>query len=336
MIKSFRQWYDRYERWLIPAVLLLGVTIDFITFKTISLKSAFILLGIHAVVAGLAILWVNGRSAHRFVMLVLQFTFGALLSASLVFYWFSGVLSVSWPLLGILALLIASNELFRERYLQPPVQIGVYYFALFSVATLIFPYVFNSISPWVFLFGALVSVLVIWVYLWMATKLVLRLYEFRYRLRGVVIVVFVVMNALYWLNIIPPIPLSLREADVYLDVYREGGEYVLVEPERSLIERLMPGTVMRIDSVESLAIFASVFAPAELETQIVHRWERFDEDLRAWVVESELTYTIAGGREDGYRGYSIKSAPKEGKWRVDIMTPRGQTLGRVRFTVEHN
>jgi len=59
--------------------------------------------------------------------LIIQFTFGALLSASLIFYWFSGVLSVSWPFMILITILIISNDVFRDYYQRPLIQIGVYF-----------------------------------------------------------------------------------------------------------------------------------------------------------------------------------------------------------------
>ena len=44
--------------------------------------------------------------------------------------------------------------------------------------------------------------------------------------------------------------------------------------------------------------------------------------------------TIHGGREDGYRFYSSKTAPQPGQWRVNIASADGRAIGRVRFSVE--
>ena len=40
-----------------------------------------------------------------------------------------------------------------------------------------------------------------------------------------------------------------------------------------------------------------------------------------------------GGRDGGYRGYSVKGNPQAGDWRVDIETIDGRLVGRIRFTV---
>jgi len=46
-----------------------------------------------------------------------------------------------------------------------------------------------------------------------------------------------------------------------------------------------------------------------------------------------VKFPIVGGREGGYRAYSVKSQPASGRWRVDIETAEGQLIGRVPFSV---
>jgi hypothetical protein len=44
---------------------------------------------------------------------------------------------------------------------------------------------------------------------------------------------------------------------------------------------------------------------------------------------------ITGGREEGYRLYSLKQSVTPGLWRVKVMTISGQTLGKINFRVEN-
>jgi hypothetical protein len=57
---------------------------------------------------------------------------------------------------------------------------------------------------------------------------------------------------------------------------------------------------------------------------------------RRWVSVSVVSYPINGGRDGGYRGYTVKRHPQDGDWRVDISTGDGRLLGRVRFKVDPN
>lgn len=344
---QLRALYEDYERWLLPAALLVGVVVDFITFRSIEIDTAFVLLTVHAVLAGTSIAYVNlygvGRvpknKVTRYVRLasplVMQFSFGALLGASFIFYWFSGSLSVSWPLMLLLAFLMVSNETLRDYYREPVVQVGVYYFVLLSFFILALPYALNSISAWTFVLSGLLSLVVIWLYVTVLSRTLKRFRKRRANMALVVASIFGIMNLFYFLNIIPPIPLSLTEAGVYHSVERQSNGYVVEDERRGLVDRFLPGTTIHILPSDQVAVLTSIFAPANLNTRIVHSWQYHNPVTGKWEQRDELSFGIAGGRQEGYRGYSRKSRMDPGRWRVDVETTRGQVLGRVTFTVEH-
>jgi hypothetical protein len=105
-----KKWFERYERFLMPATLLGGIIFDSFTFANIDIHAAFILLGFYFVLSGTLIAYlqrVDGghmkRSGNivRYVRLaapfMIQFAFGAMLNATFIFYVFSGSFVVSWP-----------------------------------------------------------------------------------------------------------------------------------------------------------------------------------------------------------------------------------------------
>ena len=53
-----------------------------------------------------------------------------------------------------------------------------------------------------------------------------------------------------------------------------------------------------------------------------------------WKLESTLSYSIIGGRDGGYRGYSYKNSLKEGEWKVQVVNERGQILGQRKFKIK--
>lgn len=345
--KKTKLFFKKYERILIPSMLLIGFLADFITFKTIKIQTAFTILGVYLVVVGVLIVFINIHDTNKnkveitifkyarlIAPLIVQLMFGALLSASLIFYWFSGTFSVSWPLMVIILIIMASNDLLRHYYLHPVVQIGVYYFVIFSIFSVILPFAFNSISAWLFIMSGVLSLVLIFIYMRVFFKLLPDLKEFSTRAVSAILTIFIFMNALYFLNVIPPIPLSLRDAGAYHDIQRDNGGYILLEEDRSWIQKLIPGQTLHIQPGENIFVFTSIFAPAELDTTIVHNWQYFDKDERKWVSTDKLSFLIMGGREDGYRGFSRKSIMQSGSWRVSVETKRGQVLGRVKFKVK--
>lgn len=330
-----KAWYEKYERLLIPGTLVFGVIIDFITFTTINVATAFILLGIYFLIAGGMIAYQN-TSVFRYLRLsaplVIQFTFGALLSGSFVFYVFSGTLFVSWPFIGVLVILMISNDMFRHYYLRPTVQISVYFFILFSLIAIILPFVAHAIGARVFMVSGALSLLLIAGYIALLTRIPHISFNLR-RLEISIASIFICLNILYFLNVIPPIPLALRDSVIAHDIDRVRGGYALIVEEPSLLGRLLPGQTIHQKGPGSVYVYTAIFAPKDLATTIVHHWQRYDKVTREWVTQDRLGFQITGGAKTGYRGFSSKSRVVSGRWRVDVETRRGQVLGRVRFRV---
>ena len=339
--QRLRAWTERYERFLMPGMLMAGTTLDAVQFRVLQVETTFLFVGVYLCVCVTTIAVMVAKPTQetrlfRYAKLIApflqQFTIGALLSTSLLFYWFSGALSASWPIVGLVALLMLSNEVLRAYFTKPVVQVVVFFFTLFSLATSFSAYILNSISPTVFVLGGVASLVV------MAGVLVVvirigNLGTQRKTMWLGVMSIFALMHVLYFLNLIPPIPLSLRDAGMYHDIAIENGEYTLIGEDETWLARLLPGQTVHVTPGEPLYAYTAIFAPAELSTVMVHRWQYYNEDTHDWVTSSALSFRVQGGRNDGYRGYSLKHQLAEGKWRVSVETTRGQVLGRIRFTV---
>jgi hypothetical protein len=343
-VKTF---FETNERLLIPAMLLTGLLIDVVTFASIKIGSAFLILAVHLVVAGFLIAFIRAFDSAKSLSFkpfqylrlaapfILQFNFGALLSASLIFYWFSGTFSVSWPIMGTIIALIISNDTLRKHYLKPIVQISVHYFTVFSFLALALPFLFNSISAWVFLTAGILSYIIISAYITLLTVISKSVRHNHSQIRKSVLTIFITMNALYFLNIIPPIPLALRDAGAYHLVNRENGNYNILTEKESFLQSIIPGQTLHLQPGDPAYVFTSIFSPADLDTQIVHHWQYYNSQSSEWESEDKLSFSITGGREGGFRGHTRKSSLKEGKWRVDVETKRGQVLGRIKFNIEY-
>jgi hypothetical protein len=139
---------------------------------------------------------------------------------------------------------------------------------------------------------------------------------------------------LYAVNAIPPLPLSLEEASVAHSVVRVGDIYELsVEPKPwyALFERYK--TEFNHTPGEAVYVYSSVFAPTKLSLTLAHEWQYYDEILGAWKTVNNISFPVSGGRDGGYRGYTMKTNVTSGKWRVNVITSYGAVLGRVAFTV---
>jgi hypothetical protein len=343
--RELKKLYEKYERILIPGMLVVGLLVDFVTFRSIELETAFVLLVGHVVLAGLTMTFISFHDSRKLghgkllryirlaAPLVLQFSFGALLSASFIFYWFGGTFAVSWPFILVVAALMISNETFRDYYLNPIIQIGVYTFLLFTVIAVIVPFIAKSIEPWTFLLAGIITTVMVVIYVqFLSVSLKSILFQRKYILYAVVSVIIFV-NVLYILNVIPPAPLSVRHVDVYHSVNRMSDGYHLVSEEYSFFEKLIPGKTIHATAGQTITVFSSIFAPKDVHMITLHKWEKYDEDKRKWMNKGEFSFSLIGGRDAGYRGYTNK-AVSPGKWRVRIKTLQGQTIGQVKFNVE--
>ncbi|HEV7449737.1 MAG TPA: DUF2914 domain-containing protein [Candidatus Paceibacterota bacterium] len=342
------KWWEKYEHHLGVGALVVGFAFDVILAKRPDSLTDHVLLLTYLTIAGAIIILLNRRQmlkkeqAHSaeplFLLLLLQFCFGGLASNFLVLYGKSGTFTVDILFLGFLVALVFGNEYLRNRYAQLRFNVGVYYLLILTYCVIAVPvFITHTIGTWVFLLSGLLSLGVTAIFLILLFSIVFRGKETS-KLFGVatlVLSIFLVFNILYFLNIIPPVPLSLKDIGVYHSLLkRSDGNYVaLYEPSpwwqiwRDTNERYTLG------AGESAFCFSSVFAPTNLTVPIYHRWEKYDEADKQWDTQALVTFPIAGGRDQGYRGYSVKSALTPGEWRCDVETERGALIGRSDFTV---
>lgn len=342
--KKIKELYLRYERVLMPVTMVIGFLVDYITFTNIQIRTTFTVLFAYWVLAGLVLLFVHAFDAEKlsarfkygrlFAPLAIQFLFGAMLGGSFIFYWFSGSLSASWPIIIIFTVLMFSNDALRHYYEKPIVQIAVYYFITLSLCSVWLPFGFNSLSPWLFVLAGATSLLLIILFVVLIARVRKFGHKQKFQLFVPPIVILLCMNVLYFANIIPPIPLAIREAGVYHNVKRTDGKYVLTGEPESRWQQYLPGQTIHIVEGERVYVYSAIFAPTDLHATIIHDWQWYNVATKKWEHKGNLPFEIIGARKEGFRGYSWKSALALGKWRVDVKTERGQVLGRVRFTIE--
>ena len=348
MFEKVKIFYTRYERRMSSLALLFGFVIDSITLQRIDLWFENLVLFTYLAVAGSGIIVVNlydsGRLRWDFVdrvipwlPLLIQFAFGGLFSGYFIFYSRSASLAGSWLFLILLAFLLIGNESFKKRYLRFGFQVAIFYVALFSFMIFYIPILVGSIGAWTFLLSGGVSLIGIIGFLYLIHKIIpWRVRQGRWHLAGIIGGIYIAISIMYFANVIPPIPLSLKDAGIYHSVERTGSGNYLVTTEKLLwyqfYKKYMP--VFHQYNGEPAYFYSAVFSPTDLNTKIVHKWQYFDEKQDRWIESFTLSYAIFGGRDGGYRGYSIKENIFPGRWRVDVATPRGQLLGRYNFVVE--
>jgi hypothetical protein len=147
---------------------------------------------------------------------------------------------------------------------------------------------------------------------------------------------YVFLNTLYFTNVIPPIPLSLKEISIVQAVAKTSDHQysITYEPFKwwNVSQFLWP--IFHPTDSGVVACYTKIYAPARLATDIVHVWEYRDAKTGKWVERFKLAYPITGDAGDGYRGWTEVETHESGEWRCTVETTRGQILGRTTFYVD--
>src|SRR5882724_5637749 len=138
---QIRDWYGKFERPISSLSLVRGFVFDALTLKRVDLfwENAWVVA--HLGLVAVCIFWINliengggdeadPRKVHFWLVNIMQFFFGGLLSTYLVFYFRSATLEVTWPFLLILAAAFIANESFKRHYARLAFQIILFFLCI--------------------------------------------------------------------------------------------------------------------------------------------------------------------------------------------------------------
>lgn len=264
-----------------------------------------------------------------------QFALGGLWSGFLVFYWRSAAIAASWPFLVLLAGFLIGNEAFRRYHSRLVFAALLFFFALYSYAVFVVPVFTKTIGVSMFLASGALAILVFFLFLGLLRALGRARYrQSRLQLIGGAAAITAAMNAFYFTGILPPLPLALADVGVYQSIRHTGAVYVVQAENEPWTARLgLTQPVVHVAPGQKLVLYSAVFAPIKMTTRITHRWQWWDAGARHWRTMATVSFPISGGRAHGYRGYSVKSEPRPGDWRVSIDAEDGRLIGRLAFEV---
>jgi hypothetical protein len=340
-------WVRAHERHLSALFMAGGFAFDNWAFGRIDHPATQAVFIVYLLVAGIAIAAQHGLESRpeerrpsprlrAILMFVTQFALGALLSGFCVFYIRSASLFSSWPFLIFMAGVFIGQEAFRHYHSRLVFVALLLFLSLYSYAIMLVPMLIGRIGQIPFLLSGVVALGIFYIYM----RALERLGHERYRgarlqIAAGMAVIAVLLNASYFLKVLPPLPLVLTDAGIYHGAQRVGNDYHVRSEREPAAWRALFGTnpILHIQPRARLYLYSAVFAPEGLQTPIVHEWQRLDTQGR-WATQQRVSVAINGGRENGYRFYTLKTAPAPGQWRVNILSADDRSIGRVRFAVE--
>jgi hypothetical protein len=349
-IDRFKLYYERNERRIAVVAFVAGFLFDILTFGRVDswLAIGQQILYVAVITTALTQMFLEqarpplelekmfavkrwyyqGRTA------IVHFLFGSLLNLYTIYFFKSSSLLVSFSFLAFLVLVLVANETRRFKSLGLPFKFALLGLCVLSFFAHVVPIFVGSIGVAVFLFSMLVGALPLGALGWGIRVLAPELFQRARRQilvpAGVVLLGFL---TLYLVKVIPPVPLSIPFIGVYHAVERTDEGYRLSH-ERPLWRIWHNGDQdFRAQPGDRVYVFFRIFSPTRFSDQVLMRWYRKDAPRR-WSLTDSIPINIVGGRDQGFRGYGVKSNHQPGEWRVQVETADGREIGRVYFRLE--
>ena len=257
----------------------------------------------------------------------IHFLLGALLSAYTLFFFKSSSLLVSFGFMAVLVALLFANESERFKALGLPFKFALLALCWLAFFAYVIPVLIGQTGLVVFLVSMAVGCVPL-----VAVSFFLLQNRRRQILvpLGCVVIGFLTF---YLFRLIPPVPLSIPFMGVYHGVERTEQGYKLSH-ERPAWRIWHNGDQwFRAQPGDRVHVYFRVFSPSRFSDQVLMRWY-LDESGRGWVLQDTIPIKIVGGREEGFRGYGVKSKYQPGEWKVQVETTDAREIGRIYFSVE--
>ena len=283
-------WYEKYERLVSSVSLVSGFVFDAIFLKRVDLFIENFWIIVHLAMAAVGIIALNilekkriqsagaeqARSKwHFWAIIWTQFAFGGLLAAFLVFYFRSTTFLVNWPFIFILALAFAANEIFKKHYVRMSFQIILFFLSVYAFMIFLVPILAHRIGGDIFIASGNASLAVLGVFL--ASLKIIAREQFRQSRKILFLSVIgttILINALYFANLIPPIPISLKDAGVYHSLAKNAeGNYAVTEEARGWLENLKAYEDYNFVPGSPVYVYTAIFSPTNFGARVVHEWQ---------------------------------------------------------------
>jgi hypothetical protein len=345
-LERLKLYYGRNEGRVAAAFFIAGFIFDMLTvgridsWATIGQQAVYLAVITTALLQMLVEQGQPARQPPAFVLkrwyyeyrnALVHFLMGALLNLYAIFYFKSSSLLVSFGFLGFLVIVLLANEVRRVKSLGLSFKFALLSLCLLSFFAYLIPVLVGSISLVLFLLSMLAGAVPLALGAWLLgraspARSALARRQILVPL-GCVLIGFL---GFYFFRLIPPVPLSIPFIGVYHQVERAGDSYRLSH-ERPVWRFWHNGDQnFYAQPGDKVYVFFRIFSPARFSDQVQMRWQ-WKDPARGWVTHDTIPIRIVGGREQGFRGYGVKSNYQPGDWKVQVETLDGREIGRVYF-----
>ena len=326
-----------------------GFLFDVVLLHRIDSTPLLIHQGAYLVLSALLIFWdhrlhVAGKEPEGFLgkvasyrLWVMHFFLGTLLNAFMVFYFRASSGVLAFLFIVALSVIIVANELPRFRQQGPIVRVMLLGFSVTSYLAYLLPVLYGHLHAWQYVVSVALGCAAtfgLWKFFTRFT------HDPNWTFKRAVMPGLVMQGTLlllYLLNVIPPVPLSLKHIGVYTSVGSTKDEkghkrYELAyqpAPAWQFWKR-QSGTFVGPTGSKAYA-FVRIFAPTRFQDQVRFAWD-YDDPDKGWTQRgSPYATALSGGNEEGFRTFAYSTMGKPGTYRVRVLTVDDREIGRASF-----
>ena len=147
--------------------------------------------------------------------------------------------------------------------------------------------------------------------------------------------ILLAFSIFYVLGWIPPVPLNVKYQGIFHLVEKRDGKFLL-HTERPDWKFWQAGDQdFKARPGDKIYFYAQVYSPAKFSDQIYIKW-LWKHPEKGWQKTDRIPLQITGGRQEGFRGYGVKSNFQPGDWRVQVETSVGHEVSRMYFEVSED
>ncbi|MEZ4814938.1 MAG: DUF2914 domain-containing protein [Bdellovibrionota bacterium] len=332
--------YKKYEHYIF---FVCGFAFDALLLHRIDDPLMLIHQGIYLTLAALLIAWDIFHEEGRFHVTprlnkfwnyregILHFLLGTLLNVYTIFYFKSGSFIGSIYFLALLALLLFLNEARPKQISKHFLRNMLFGLCLISYMNILVSIAVGSIGTLVFLLAIAIAYLIHSAYMrFLRSRL-----EGRKLFRDIhapFLCIAAIYMILYFAKVLPPVPLSVKYIGIYHEVQKEKDEYKLAYTRSKWFFWQNGDQSFYAKPGDKIICFAKIFSPARFQGKLQVRWSFKDPKL-GWQAWDAIPLEVSGGREEGFRAYTVKSNYQAGEWRAAVETEDGREVGRIGFEV---
>ena len=269
--------------------------------------------------------WFKKALSTNWPYFVLQFLLGTLLNVLFVLYFKSTGHLLAWLMTFCIGVILVASEHFKDKLREFTLSWALFSFCTMMLFNFLIPFLIGSINPaWFYISTVLGTGLAYLLYIKTPNHLG--------SIKPVWYIATLLMLA-YAFDVIPPVPLVKRDIAVGYALNKVNGNYQLSQPPSSWwVFWRKTSDDLQVVSGQRVYCFSSVFAPEGLKTRLYHLWQYYDQ-TKGWQTKSRVGFTLSGGREGGFRGYTFMQNLQAGEWRVKVVTEYDKTVAVQKFTI---